>query len=102
MENSMGKHYGLEIASSVLNVIAILMFGLVFVLAANTNFYDDVDLVLLELFVLITLIITFVGTGIGVVGLCMKNIKKNFAVVGTVISNAVKIILFIVMVIGNM
>lgn len=87
------KHSGLGIASFVLSIVSlVLIFGLLIVagvLEATTPGGMDEESV--EAIVVGLLLFAFIGTaliatGLGIAGLCQKQRKKIFAILGTIFS----------------
>ncbi|MNP31521.1 hypothetical protein D3C76_1246430 [compost metagenome] len=109
------KHSGPGIASFVIGLVAILGYILIFfiaTMAVNESIgvltplqTEEIALhpavVLASLAILVCLILNLAGGIVGIIGLVLKNRKKVFAIIGTLL-NGIMILLFVGLILVGM
>jgi len=109
------KHSGPGIASFVIGLLAILGYILIFfiaTMAVNESIgvltplqAEELALhpavILASLAILVCLILNLVGSILGIIGLVLKNRKKVFAIIGTIL-NGIMILLFVGLILVGM
>ncbi|WP_336760767.1 hypothetical protein [Paenibacillus sp. USHLN196] len=109
------KHSGPGIASFVIGLLAILGYLLIFfiaTMAVNESIgvltplqAEELALhpavILASLAILVCLILNLVGSILGIIGLVLKNRKKVFAMIGTIL-NGIMILLFVGLILVGM
>lgn len=97
------KHSGIGIASFVTSItVGILVFlttvvsGIMVASAASEEFFTIVGLLILAL-----LSVDVVALGLGIGGLCQKDRKKIFAILGTVFSSVTVVGTIFLAILGN-
>ncbi|WP_458460829.1 hypothetical protein [Paenibacillus sp.] len=109
------KHSGPGIASFVIGLVAIVGYILIFFIASMTlnNSIGVLSplqaeelalhpaVVLASLSILVCLIINLAGGILGIIGLVLKNRKKVFAIIGTIL-NGIMILLFVGLILVGM
>ncbi|GAA0133590.1 hypothetical protein YSY43_04300 [Paenibacillus sp. YSY-4.3] len=109
------KHSGLGIASFIMSIIALLGYFLSFflIIAAIGQALDNpayIEEALTDSSAAILIIVTIFGAGIinlialilGIVGLVLKNRKKVFAIIGTVLSSLSVLLIIFLYIVGTL
>ncbi len=106
--NQPEKHSGLGIASFVISILmAILSIGIVALVTAltftNPNISDESpQMVLLGLGIMGSLAMMMVAIGLGIAGLCTRNRKKIYAILGLTFATVNALGIIGLMIIGMM
>ena len=97
------KHSGVGIASFITSiVVGILIFFLIVVSGVMVASMPSEGLfVVVGLFVIALLIADIVALGLGIGGLCQKDRKKIFAILGTVFSSTTLVGTIFLTILGN-
>lgn len=103
------KHSGLGISSFVISLVSVVIMFVLFVFSAlmyaeSGGAMDETapQVVMLGLFIIITLLLSVVGLGLGIGGLFQKERRKLFAILGSCFSGSLIVITIGVMILGSM
>jgi hypothetical protein len=101
------KHSGLGVASFILSIVGIVGFFVLLIVAGVLENSidggvgaDDAVAIVIGLLYFLIIGIALVALGFGIAGLCQKNIKKLFAILGVIFAVGLLLFAVLIMIIG--